>query len=122
MMKLGFVRVFVSDFKRALEFYTKTLGMEIDYADETHWAQFKSGEDISFAIELCDEKRAEQGSKLVGRFAGVTFMVDDIEETHQQLASKGVEFTGVPEKQAWGGTLLHLKDPDGNVLTLMQES
>jgi hypothetical protein len=36
--------------------------------------------------------------------------------------AKGVEFTGRPEKQQWGGTLAHLKDLDGNVLTLMQEA
>ena len=32
-MKIGFVRVFVTDFDQSLDFYTKTLGMEIDYTD-----------------------------------------------------------------------------------------
>jgi len=57
----------------------------------------------------------------VGRFVGVTLMVDDIAETYARLTSRGVEFTGRPEKQHWGGTLAHFKDLDGNVLTLMQE-
>jgi hypothetical protein len=31
---------------KSLDFYTKTLGMEIDYTDKAGWAQFKSGEDV----------------------------------------------------------------------------
>ncbi len=41
-MKIGFVRVFVTDFKKSLGFYTNQLGLELDYSDENHWAQFKS--------------------------------------------------------------------------------
>ena len=119
-MKIGFVRVFVTDFNKSLDFYTKTLGMEIDYTDKAGWAQFKSGEDVSLAIEKCAPDHVEQGLKLVGRFVGVTLMVDNIEKQYNQLVAKGVEFTGRPEKQHWGGTLAHLKDLDGNVLTLMQ--
>jgi len=121
-MKIGFVTVFVTDFDKSLDFYTKTLGMEIDYTDKKNWAQFKSGEDVSLAIEKCAPDYAEQGSKMVGRFVGVTLMVDNIEEQYNRLVAKGVEFTGRPEKQHWGGTLAHLKDLEGNVLTLMQEA
>jgi predicted enzyme related to lactoylglutathione lyase len=121
-VKIGFVRVFVADFAKSLDFYTQTLGMEIDYTDKESWAQFKSGEDVSLAIEKCDPDHVEEGSRLVGRFVGVTLMVDDIEEQYKRLVAKGVEFTGRPEKQGWGGTLAHLKDLDGNVLTLMQEA
>lgn len=89
-MKIGFVRVFVTDFKKSLGFYTNKLGLDLDYSDESGWAQFKSGEDVSLAIESC--------------------------------AADRVEFTGKPEKQPWGGTLVNLKDPDGNVLTLMESA
>jgi lactoylglutathione lyase len=103
-MKIGFVTVFVTDFDKSLDFYTKTLDMEIDYTDKTNWAQFKSGEDVSLAIEKCDPDYVEQGSKMVGRFVGVTLMVDNIEDQYNRLVAKGVEFTGRPEKQHWGGT------------------
>ncbi len=120
-MKIGFVRVFVSDFNESLRFYTQTLGMKLDYTDNAHWAQFVSGEDVSLAIEKCDPDHMEQGSKLVGRFVGVTMMVDDINAEYARLTAKGVKFSGEPEKQSFGGTLAHLHDLDGNVLTLMQE-
>jgi catechol 2,3-dioxygenase-like lactoylglutathione lyase family enzyme len=122
VMKIGFVRIFVTDLQKALAFYTKTLGMELDYTDEKNWAQFKSGVEVSLAIEQCEPNHTIQGSKVVGRFVGVTLMVDSIDQVYKLLTTKGVEFSGRPEKQPWGGTLAHLKDLDDNVLTLMEGS
>lgn len=119
-MKIGFVRVFVTDLKKSLAFYTEKLEMELDYTDDESWAQFKSGEDVSLAIEACQPDRMESGSKLVGRFVGVTLLVDNLSDTFERLVRKSVEFTGKPEMQPWGGTLVHLKDLDGNILTLME--
>lgn len=119
-MRIGFVKIYVTDLTRSLQYYTQKLGMKIDYTDEKHWAQFKSGEDVSLAIEKCDPNYSMFGSKMVGRYAGVTLMVDDIQQTYEQLTNK--EVLGKPEKQSWGGTLAHLKDLDENILTLMQEA
>jgi len=54
MIKIANAQFWVHDQDEALRFYTKTLGMEIDYTDKANWAQFKSGEDVSLAIEKCD--------------------------------------------------------------------
>ncbi len=121
-MKIGFVRVFVSDFEKSLVFYTEKLGMKLDYTDNANWAQFVSGNDVSLAIEKCPVDHVEQGSKLVGRFVGVTLMVENITEQYAHLTSKGIKFSGKPEKQHFGGILAHLHDPDGNILTLMEEA
>lgn len=119
-MRIGFLRVFVSDFEKSLVFYRDTLGMKLDFTDQTNWAQFFSGKDVSLAIELCDPNKLEQGSKLVGRFVGVTLIVDDLDATYADLCSRGVGFSSKPELQPWGGKVAHFRDPDGNVLTLMQ--
>jgi catechol 2,3-dioxygenase-like lactoylglutathione lyase family enzyme len=120
-MTVGFVHVFVSDFERALEFYTGPLGLDLDYSDGASWAQFVTGHDVSLAIEKCAPARIEEGSKLVGRFVGVTLMVDDIHDQYDRLTKAGITFSSKPEKQHFGGTTARLRDPDGNVLTLMQE-
>ena len=57
-------------------------------------AQFKSGEDVSLAIERCSLDRREAGSRLVGRFVGVTLMVDDIVETFDRLTAKPSQSAG----------------------------
>lgn len=57
--------------------------------------------------------------RLVGRFTGVSFDTDDIERAYRRLFALGVPFQGPPEKQDWGGSLAHFRDPDGNLLTLV---
>ncbi len=119
-IRIGFVRIFVSDFERSFEFYAKSVGMEQDFSDNSTWAQFHAGDDISLAIELCAPDRVECGSKLVGRFSGVTLCVDDIAKAFTEMRARGVEFTSEPMTQPWGGTIAIFRDPDGNVLTLME--
>jgi len=51
------------------------------------------------------------------KLAGVRVFVTDW--TYRALVARGVEFVGPQEPQAWGGVLAHLRDPDGNVLTLL---
>ena len=116
--KLFAVRVFVTDWKRAIRFYSETLGMTIAYqSDEMGWAQMGPGEG-QLALEQVDPSD-EEGRALVGRFVGVSLQVPDIFATCKVLAERGVEFVGPPEKQSWGGVLAHLRDPDGNILTLL---
>jgi predicted enzyme related to lactoylglutathione lyase len=119
--KLFAVRVFVTDWKRAIHFYSETLGMAIAYqSDEMGWAQMAPGEG-QLALERVDPSDPE-GRALVGRFVGVSLQVPDILGTYKVLAERGVQFVGPPEKQAWGGVLAHLRDPDGNILTLLGNS
>jgi predicted enzyme related to lactoylglutathione lyase len=116
--KLFAVRVFVTDWKRAIRFYSETLGMAIAYrSDEMGWAQMAPGEG-QLALERIDPSDQE-GRALVGRFVGVSLQVPDIFATHKALTERGVVFVAPPEKQPWGGVLAHFRDPDGNVLTLL---
>ena len=116
--RLSVVRVFVTDWERAVRFYTETLEMPLAFrSDEFGWAQFATGQG-QLAIERIDPADPEAPA-LLGRFVGVSLAVEDIAEVHETLAGRGVEFLGAPTQQPWGGVLAHLKDPDGNVLTLL---
>jgi uncharacterized glyoxalase superfamily protein PhnB len=70
------------------------------------------------ALERVDPSDGE-GRALVGRFVGVSLPVPDILAAYETLAARGVDFVGPPEKQPWGSVLAHLRDPDGNILTLL---
>ena len=116
--RLFAVRVFVTDWDRSLRFYTETLGIPTSYrCDEMGWAQLATGEG-QLALELASPNDTET-SNLVGRFVGVSLQVADIESTYTTLVDRGVEFLAPPETQPWGGVLAHLRDPDGNVITLL---
>jgi len=113
------VRVFVADWERALRFYTGLLEMPLAFrSDELGWAELDTG-----GARLALERAADdEGRALVGRFVGVSLRVADIHALHERLSRRGVEFPGPPAKQPWGGVLAHLRDPDGNVLTLLGDA
>jgi predicted enzyme related to lactoylglutathione lyase len=116
--KLYTVRVYVTNWERSLEFYSKTLDMPVLFAGpEMGWAELDTGE-AHLALERVDPKD-DEANALVGRFVSVSLGVDNIQSTYETLLSRGVEFLAAPEAQPWGGVLAHFRDPDGNVLTLL---
>ena len=110
------VRVFVTDWPRALEFYTQTLGMRTALAMDG-WAEFDTGA-AHLAIERVDPADPEARTS-VGRFVGVSLSVPDVDAAYRALTQRGVVFVAPPERQPWGGVLAHFKDPDDNVLSLL---
>ncbi len=46
--------------------------------------------------------------------------VDDIHLECRRLEEQGVEFIRPPEQEHWGGWVATLKDPDGNIVQLLQ--
>jgi predicted enzyme related to lactoylglutathione lyase len=115
--KLAYVRVFVSDFERAVRFYSETLGMTPGFrSDEMRWCQFETGE-AALAIEGADPD--DEDDEFQPGFLAISLQVEDIQAVYEDLVAKGVEFLGPPERMPWGRTLAHFKDPDGNVLTLL---
>ncbi len=117
--RLNSVRLFTTDFKRAVNFYSETLGMTSKDVNETEGYAVYAVGDAQLLIEVMDPSDSE-AKELVGRFAGVSFTVDDIQDAYESLSAKGVRFTNPPQKQSWGGVLTHFHDPDDNVLTLVQ--
>ena len=120
-MKLGAVRIFVLDIVEARRFYSDKLGLSIEARDEEHgFCMFDTG-DTKLIVEAVDSKEDEQHRALVGRFTGISFPVEDIQSKHRQLSAAGVEFSGPPELQYWGGWLATFEDPAGNALQLVQQ-
>src|ERR1700752_1047551 len=67
--QLSFVRVFVTDWQRAIHFYTETLGMPSALLTDG-WAQFATGQ-AQLALERVDPDDPES-EESVGRFVGVS--------------------------------------------------
>src|SRR5262249_27987256 len=116
-MRLYGIRVFVHDFEAARRFYRDTLGLKEKWAHGGNAAGFDLGADLIIEGGAADADAEDRA--LVGRVVGCSIEVEDIGATVSALTAKGVEFTGPPERQGWGGVLAHFKDPSGNVLTLL---
>lgn len=119
-MRLGAARVFVRDIVEAKRFYGEKLGLSVEgYSSEAGYCAFDTGPTKLIVEQIASDAPADDQA-LVGRFTGLSFPVDDIKAAQERLASLGVEFSGSPEKQYWGGWLFTFKDADGNGLQLVQ--
>ena len=112
-----FVSIPVRDQDRALEFYTKKLGMRVitdsPFDDTQRW--------IELGIPRADTKvvlfTASGQEQMIGKMMNITFVADDVVATSSELKARGVEFVQDPQKADWG-TAAVFKDPDGNVFVL----
>jgi predicted enzyme related to lactoylglutathione lyase len=118
-LQLWYANVFVSDLKRAVEFYQSTLGLPLRFQEEQFGYASFTPEGIRLGIARVDPNAAESAG-LVGRHTGIGWGVADLNAAYEDLKAKGVQFTMVPTKQPWGGFMAMFADPDGNVFYLDQ--
>jgi predicted enzyme related to lactoylglutathione lyase len=119
-MHLAAARIFVRDIDEAIAFYSGRLGLKIEVVDaERGFCMFDTGE-TKLIVEVVDAQD-DESKELVGRFTGLSVAVADIQAKHHELHAAGVEFSGTPEQQYWGGWLATFKDPSGNGLQLVQQ-
>ena len=114
---IKFASIPVTNQDRALEFYTKKLGLKVitdsPFDGKQRW--------IELGFPRADTKlvlfTAEGQERMIGGFMNVTFMADDVEATAMEMKAKGVEFVQEPQKADWG-TAAIFKDLDGNQFVL----
>ena len=117
-MQIGYVNVHVRDLERAVEFYQKSLGLELKFADKDHgYASFAAGP-ISLGLAVVGPDQPE----LAGCHTGIGFAIADLEAEHARLSELGVSFSMAPTRQPWGGFMALFADPDGNVFYLDEVS
>jgi catechol 2,3-dioxygenase-like lactoylglutathione lyase family enzyme len=114
---IKFANIPVTDQDRALEFYTKKLGLRVitdsPFNNQQRW--------IELGIPRAETKlvlfTAPGQDKLIGGLMNVTFSADDVEATAREMKARGVEFVQEPQKADWGTSAI-FKDPDGNQFVL----
>lgn len=111
------VWIVVNDFDKALDFYTKTLGFEIDNrSDEMGWAELRGSSGSMLGIA----KQSGFTPFKPGSNAIVTISVDDIEVTSNELKDKGVKLIGKVMEVPGEVKLQMFSDNDGNLFQLAQ--
>jgi predicted enzyme related to lactoylglutathione lyase len=114
---IKFANIPVTNQDRALEFYTRGLGLRVitdsPFNSEQRW--------IELGIPRADTKlvlyTAPGQEKQIGGLMNVTFAADDVEATWRELKARGVEFVQEPRKADWGTSAI-FQDPDGNQFVL----
>jgi predicted enzyme related to lactoylglutathione lyase len=115
---IGQIAVTVSDVAKALAFYRDILGLSFLFSPNDSMA-FVSAGDVRLMLTT------PQGAGTPGANSILYFRVSDIEQTHASLVSRGAVgerppqlAAKMPDHELWIG---FLRDPDGNLVGLMEE-
>ena len=110
--------LWTDNLERMFHFYYDTMRLPL-HARHDDFIAFEFGEFREFRFNLGLHGQVQGMSRDPFRVMA-NFGVEDIDEEYQRLLKEGVEFIRPPEQEHWGGWVATLKDPDGNILQLLQ--
>ena len=108
------------DVSRLRAFYTGVLGCAAE-GDDIH-TEIQSG-GVSFvlydkAASVADMAFSYDGAMGHGHTT-ISFRVEDVDAEYARLSQMGIPFMTRPHTYPWGARSVHLRDPDGNIVTLV---
>jgi predicted enzyme related to lactoylglutathione lyase len=119
---IDIVFIHVKNPKLMAEWYKKALNLDIaSQTDDLHWQEFEFASDIDktrFALDFPGEEPNGPTQQSIM----ISFKVDDIGPTVEQLEKKGVIFIGDPKIVDVGPSFFAtFIDPEGNYIQLSQK-
>lgn len=112
---IGQIAILVKDVARATEFYRDKLGMKHLFATG-NLSFFDCG---GIRLMLDKPEKTEAGTSII------YFKVPEINQAHEQMKSRGVEFVDkphliarLPDHELW---MTFFRDSEGNLLSIMSE-
>ena len=109
------ITLWTDDLERLFHFYRDTLRLN-PHSKHEDFIAFELG-NIRFNIGLHNQVSGESKDpfRIMAHLG-----VDDIHAEHQRLLEAGTKFIRPPELEHWGGWVATFKDPDGNLLQMLQ--
>jgi len=115
--RIKFLGIPVRDQERALAFYTEKLGFRImtdqEMSPTQRWIELQIPGAETGVVLFTPPGHEDR----IGTFVNTSWEVDSIDKAYEDLLARGVEFTGPPQKQPWGNSVI-MKDSEGNQLCL----
>ena len=110
--------LWTDDLEKMFHFYNETMRLPL-HARHDDFIAFEFGGFREFRFNLGWHGEVQGMSRDPYRVMA-NFGVDDINQECRRLRDEGVEFIRPPEQEHWGGWVATLKDPDGNILQMLQ--
>lgn len=130
-MEIDYIALFVTDVARSLIFYRDVLGFRFDKPAKPDGAEGYSGKlkiglyDRSWLSKLFGD-RGEQ--MISGNPFLLSMTVQNLDRVYQELCDRQanrvldvpIDIIAPPTLMAWGQKILFLRDPDGNLLEIVE--
>jgi catechol 2,3-dioxygenase-like lactoylglutathione lyase family enzyme len=121
---LDYVVLVVADLERSLAFYTETLGLALQIRAE-HYAQIQAGS-TRLSLYTREAMRETLGTALDAPSPSAPafelgFKVPDCDAAFAELVAAGALPVTRPTTRFWGQRTAYVRDPDGNLIELVQD-
>lgn len=107
-------------FEAMRAFYVEQLGLTEDPSNASQRAAFTWGTPPDRLRVILSTHDAVEGESRDPNRVMINFLTYDLEALAARMAERGVEFTHGPVQMSWGGMMATFRDPDGNILQLLQ--
>lgn len=114
---LRHVALFVADLDACVDFYTRLLGMQVEWHPDPDNIYLSSGND-NLALHRASVAPSESGQRL-DHMGFVIDRMDDVDRWHAFLAGEGVLIRTPPKTHRDGARSFYCEDPAGNVVQLI---
>ena len=114
MIKLDHLRIPVSNLARSRDWYTRTLGLKVEFdIPDRQTVALQDTDDFTIFLQ-------EVRSPVVPNQSALWFQVSDVDAAFSDWSAQGVKFAHGPRKSYWGYGV-ELVDPDGYLIRLWDE-
>jgi predicted enzyme related to lactoylglutathione lyase len=115
MLKFDHLAIPVSNWIASRDWYVKSLGLKIEFeVPERRTVAVQDQSD--FTIFLVQDSVPSNATGF-----SLTFQVEDVQKSFEEISRKGLHFTHPPQKVFWGYGA-ELRDPDGYSVRLWDEN
>lgn len=112
--KAAFIAFPASDFEESVRFYRDLLDLTLTQQGEDAFSKFARFDCKGFGIHVYEWTKPFNRAH-----TGLQLYVDDVDSLYTELKSKGVKFSGEVRDESWGGRVVTISDPDGNLFDLL---
>ena len=114
IQKAAFIAFPASDFEASTVFYRDLLGLPVLAEGVDAFSRFVHFDCGGFGIHVYEWTKPFHRAH-----TGLQLYVEDVDALYLELKSKGVKFNGEVSNQPWGGRVVTVRDPDGNLFDLL---
>lgn len=112
--------LFVRDVASAARYWRETLGFEVDFLHgEPPFYGSVSRDGVCLHLRHVDRPNFAELAAWEPSLILASFDVDDVVALFEEFRRAGAAFAQEPTRQPWDGTDVHVRDPDGNVVSFV---
>src|SRR5271169_5256155 len=111
------IRIITDDVARLARFYERATGVQATWSNENFAELSTSSATLAIASTRTVPLFAPGAARPADNHTVIIeFLVDNVDDAHQNLAGFVEDFVNEPTTMPWGNRSLLLRDPDGNLV------